>query len=92
MSNVIQFLESMGSDAVMARMSAAEYAEAVGRTDTSEEGRRILLARDRDELGAFLDARIKMYCMIFSPDENESPERQSEDAPKSPDQEDKPVE
>jgi hypothetical protein len=92
MSSVIQFLESMGSNAVMARMSAADYAAAVGNLETSEEDRRVLLARDSKQLGELLDARIKMYCVIFAPDEQPSPERETEDSPSTPDQEDKSLE
>ena len=43
MSNVIQFLESMGSDASRSRLTAAGYAQALADLDVAPEARCALL-------------------------------------------------
>lgn len=91
MSNVIQLLESMGANAAVARMSSVDFEALVASVDMEDETRKTLLARDHKGLSAMLDGRHKMFCMIFAPDEKESPGApEREDEPGSPD--DNPVE
>jgi hypothetical protein len=89
MSNVIQFLETMGSNAAMARMSAADYLATVAALDADESSRQALFARDSVKLGAALDARPFMMCMVVAPEDGtESPESPTpaEDVPETPGQ------
>ena len=88
MSNVIQFLETMGGNAAAARMSAAEYLAAVAALDADEPAQRALLARDSRKLVEALDARPFMMCMVVAPgDDNEQPaDSPIEDAPETPDE------
>ncbi|TXI48666.1 MAG: hypothetical protein E6Q50_10295 [Lysobacter sp.] len=87
MSNVIQFLETMGGNAAAARMSTAEYLAAVAALDADESSRRALLARDPGMLVDALDARPFMMCMVVAPGEgNEPAESPAEDAPETPDE------
>ncbi len=84
MSNVIQFLESMGANAAMARMSFLEYQGSVALLDADEGSRRALALRNPSDLNDVLDGRHQMMCVVFSPDENErtnSPDQESEENP-----------
>ncbi len=75
MSNVIQFLESMGSNAAMARMSVADYQAAVAALDVDDQQRESLLVRDHIALGRTLGARNALLCLICTPYDDE--EKQS---------------
>ncbi len=87
MSNVIQFLETMGGNAAAARMSAAEYLAAVAALEADEPSRRALLARDGGMLVEALDARPFMMCMVVAPGEdNEPADSPAQDAPETPDE------
>ena len=79
MSNVIQFLESMGGNAVMARMTAADYESAIAMLDADRESREALGLRDHSRLSELLNGRPKMMCVIVAPDEKEN--EQPENAP-----------
>lgn len=65
MSNVIQFLESLGSNAALTRLSAAEYAATVASLDVHVGQRKALLDRDVDALSGLLGGRETMRCLIF---------------------------
>lgn len=68
MSNVIQFLESMGSRPAP---SAAEYAAIVAGLEINEAQRKALLDADHAALNELLDGRAKMYCYVSAPNEKE---------------------
>jgi hypothetical protein len=78
-SNTIRFLESMGANAAMARMSFAEYQAAVKGLSLEGDAQTGLLEKDVLKLNESLRNRETLYCLIFSPSEDEQPE--------SPDQE-----
>lgn len=91
-SNVIQFLESMGSNALMARMTMAEYEVAIAGLEVGDEQRMALGMRDQIAVGLSLDVRPSMLCFVFAPDQEEnapSPEEEGGEVP-SP-EEDSPV-
>lgn len=78
MSNVIQFLEAMGSRPAP---SAAEYAAIVAGLEINDAQRRALLDADHAALNALLDGRAKMYCYVATPNEKEpEPESVPDDA------------
>lgn len=82
MSNVIQFLESMGSDARIARLSYAEYEATVIGLGLAEKEMFPLLGKDVMRLRGALDAIMPMYCLIAAPNEQEgekSPEKENDD-------------
>lgn len=79
MSNVIQFLESMGANAVLARMSIDDYESAVAALNVEDSQRKSLLRGDINKLGDQLNARDTLLCLVFSPSEEEEK--------KAPDQE-----
>lgn len=71
MSNVIQFLESMGANAVMARMSISDYQAAVVALNTADDQRDSLLRGDATKLGDQLNGRDSLFCLVFSPADEE---------------------
>lgn len=71
MSNVIQFLESLGRSSAATRWSMDEYSAAVGSLDVLAEAREALLCRDQDALNGLLNGRAAMYCYISTPDDEE---------------------
>lgn len=82
MSNVIRFLESMGSDALMAKMPPAEYSAAISALSVGDDVGRAFMDRDVQRLEDALCDRSKLFCLVFSPaDEEEpaSPDRESEE-------------
>lgn len=78
MSNVIQFLESMGANAAMARMNVADYAAAIAMLDADQESREALVLRDHSKLNDLLDGRPFMMCMVAAPEDKP---QQDEEAP-----------
>ena len=81
MSQVLQFLESLGRDGAVAARAGQGYLAAVSSLDIDEMQRQALLDRDAGALADLLGARPVMLCSIFPA---EDPQR--EDA-QSPDQE-----
>jgi hypothetical protein len=90
MSNVIRFLESMGANAAMARMSISEYRAAVLALNIDEDQQDCLIRGDNVDLSGHLNARTKMICMVVAPDDESQQEekRSDEDGHESPDDED----
>jgi hypothetical protein len=84
MSNVIQFLESMGANAAMARMSFAEYQGSIALLDTDETSRQALALRSPSNLSKALEGRYQMMCVVFSPDENEQPNSPGQEPEENP--------
>ncbi|MFS8064399.1 MAG: hypothetical protein ACMG5Z_07395 [Luteimonas sp.] len=62
MSNVIRFLESMGSQPI----SAADSAATVVALEVNASQRQALLDRDHTALSDLLGGRKEMRCLIFS--------------------------
>jgi hypothetical protein len=91
-SNVIRFLETMGSSALMARMTMAEYEAAIAGLEVADEQRVALGMRDQKAIGLALDVRPSMLCFVFAPDQEEnapSPEEEGGEVPNP--EEDSPV-
>jgi hypothetical protein len=65
MSNVIRFLETVGSKP----LSAAEYAAGVALLDIDPMQRQALMDRNEEGLNGLLGGRDLMQCMIMVPDE-----------------------
>ena len=65
MSNIIRFLETVGSKP----LSAAEYIAGVSSLDIGVLQRRALIDRDQTALNGLLGGRDLMQCMIMVPDE-----------------------
>lgn len=66
MSNIIRFLETMGSKPI----SPADYAATVAALEVGAPQRKALLDRDQDALSELLDGRRQLRCAIFAADED----------------------
>jgi hypothetical protein len=66
MSNIIRFLESMGSKPI----SPGDYAATVAALEMGDPQRKALLDRDQDALNELLDGRRQLRCAIFAADED----------------------
>lgn len=63
MSNVVQFLETMGRQPAL--FSGTDYIRAVMDAELDEPFRDALLKRDAHALAQALDARSPMFCFSF---------------------------
>lgn len=91
MSNVIQFLESMGKDASLSMMSPEEYAAAVKALSVDDVARHALLNRDQNALGDAIGAYKKMMMLLLPAEDDDKGEGKDnqQDDDKDNDQEDK---
>lgn len=85
MTDVIRFLESMGSNPALANMPAAEYAAAVTALDADQAQKQALLDRDHAELNRLLGGRDKMYCSQYPAREDEPVDPNREPDPQDDD-------
>jgi hypothetical protein len=74
MSDAIRFLESMGSDSSLSRLSADEYAATVASLEVGPLQQRALIDRDHAALSDLLGGRATLLCSVFAPDEEEEKE------------------
>lgn len=86
MSNVIQFLESLGGRSAP---SAAEYAAIVAGLSVNEAQQQALLNRDQEALNGLLGGREEMMCLVWQP--GEEPVRKKDDQDDQQPSEDKPL-
>jgi hypothetical protein len=77
MSHAIRFIESLGCNPAFGKVSAADYANAVGSLEVGDEEKQALLDQDFVALGGLLGARPAMACMVWSPEE--APMRKEDD-------------
>lgn len=80
-SNVIRFLETLGSNPALTRLSAAEYAATVAALDADHGQRQALLTRDHAALNDLLGGREKVLFAIFAPDDNEKQDDNQREQP-----------
>lgn len=88
MSNSLQFLVAMGSNAHMAQLNPAQYAAAVAALELDDDSRAALLDRDGDRLGVLLGGRQIMSCLI-APAEDEPAREGGEEEPEPGDDSDR---
>ena len=67
MSNVIRFLEAMGSQ----QLSSAEYAASVAALEVDASQRQALLKRDQAGLNDLLGGRQNVFFGVFAAEEEE---------------------
>lgn len=90
MSNVIAFLEKMGTNPALASQSPEQYTAAVEALGLDDAQRHALLARDPSTLNDLLGGRMQMMCILFPADGEEKKDGEepaegdtpSEDSPK----------
>ena len=86
MSNVIQFLESMGQDAKLGNMSPDEFTTTVKALDIDDAAQHALLNRDHDALNAFLGGRMKMMMALVPAEDDDKGEDNDKNNDKDDDQ------
>lgn len=69
MSNMVQFLETLGSNPALTKLSAAEFEAMVANLDVDDAQRQALVARDGAALNDMLGGRERMLCVIWPADE-----------------------
>ena len=87
MSNVIQFLESMGKDAALSNMSPEEFTAAVKALGVDDVAQHALLHRDHTALSNSLGGRIKMMMMLVPAEDDEGEGKQNDDDQKKEEEE-----
>jgi len=83
MSNVIDFLESLGQDAKLRHASRDEMERALLNAQIDPELRAAILDADQARLEALLGARANVCCMIHAPEDDE--DEPAEDEPDNDD-------
>jgi hypothetical protein len=79
MSNIIQFLESMGKDAALAGMSTEEYSTAVKALGVDDVAKHALLKRDHEALNGLLGGRMKMMMALVPAEDDEGEGKDDDD-------------
>ena len=79
MSNVIQFLESMGKDAALGNMSPEEYAAAVKALDVDDVAQHALLNRDQGALNSSVGHYKNMMMILFPAEDDDQGEDKGKD-------------
>ena len=88
MSNVIQFLESMGKDASLSNMSPEEYTAAVKALLVDDVARHALLNRDQNALNDSVGAYKKMMMLLLPAEDDDQGEDKGKDDDKDGDKDD----
>lgn len=80
MSNVIRFLEALGSNPALTRLSVADYEAVVASLDADAAQQQALLDRNHSALNDLLGGRAeRMMLMQWAPEEQ--PFRKDDDQP-----------
>lgn len=83
MSDLIQFLEQMGSNARFSHLKEADYVAAVDATSLDDAPKQALRSRDADMLNELAGGRLQMMCILFPAegDDNKQDESEESDQP-----------
>ena len=84
MSNVIAFLESLGTDAAKARLAGDDYIAAVEALALDDAPRQALLDRDAAALGQLSGARLQMMCILLPADGDDNKKDDDQDGQDEP--------
>ena len=79
MSNVIQFLESMGKNAALGSMSPEDFTTAVKALGVDDVAEHAMLNRDHAALNDCLGGRVKMMMMLVPAEDDEGEGKQNDD-------------
>jgi DNA mismatch repair protein MutH len=78
-SDIIKFLEKMGSDAQLRGASGVELEAALSRAGLESTLWTAILGMKQSELESLLDARSNVCSLVFTPDEEEEEEEEDEE-------------
>ena len=90
MSNIIDFLERLGTDAKLRNASDAELEQALVHAQIDPEVRAAILAGDQKRLESLLGATTNVCCVVYAP-MREDDDEEGEDPPQG-DEDDAPDE
>ena len=79
MSNIIQFLESIGKDAALSNMSPEDYAKAVKALSLDDVAQHALLNRDVSALNDSIGAYKKMMMLLVPAEDDEGEGKDDKD-------------
>lgn len=88
MSNVIAFLESMGTHAAQSKLSGDAYVAAVDALGLDDAPRQALIDRDAEALSGLMGGRLKMMCLLFPADGDDQQKDDQPDEGEQPAQDD----
>lgn len=69
MTNAIEFLEALGRSPVLAGAPLQAYPDSVEALEVSDAERTALRDRDHAALNKLLDGRVRVMCLINTPDD-----------------------
>ena len=78
MSNVIEFLERMGSDAGWRGGQVSDVELAIADSTLAPAIKAALLARDSESLRVLIDGASNLCCLVHNPDDDEDEEEEEE--------------
>ncbi|HEY9144330.1 MAG TPA: hypothetical protein VIM90_09880 [Arenimonas sp.] len=83
MSDLIQFLEHMGSDARLSHLNETDYLAAVEAASLDDAPKQALRSRDAGMLNELAGGRLQMMCILFPAegDDNKQDESEESDQP-----------
>ena len=87
MSNVIEFLAALGTDARLRGASPSEIDSIMLQSQIAPELRAAILAGDQDRLEALLGLHTNVCCMVHAPEDDEEEEESDDPAPDEDDEE-----
>ena len=79
MSNVIQFLESMGKNAALGNMSPEEFTAAVKALNVDDAAQHALLNRDQNALNDSIGIYKKMMMLLLPAEDDDQGEAEKKD-------------
>ncbi len=85
MSNLIQFLERLGSDARLSHMSETDYLAAVESASLDDAPKQALRSRDAGTLNELAGGRLRMMCILFPAEGDDNKQDEQPDEGDQPD-------
>lgn len=85
MSDLIQFLEQMGSDARLSHTNEVEYLAAVDAASLDDAPKQALRSRDADTLNELAGGRLQMMCILFPAEGDDNKQDEQPDESDQPD-------
>lgn len=78
MSDIVEFLERMGSDARLRHADHEVVRQELEQAELAPEARMAILDSDRAALEALVAARASICCMVHAPEDDEDEESEEE--------------
>lgn len=86
MSDLIQFLERLGTDARLSHTTETDYLAAIEAASLDDAPKQALRSRDAGKLGELAGARLQMMCILFPAEGDENTKDDQPDDGDQPDE------